>query len=164
MGTRQIEVLHADKRALDKVLTQRQGELDELHSRLKASMVRYWRRRSKGAAAQDLQMFATGTWQGCMEHEHSRSKAVGLPRGVRQRRYTVPRLQDKIVALTDAGTEADARAHVAQAAANRAELQRSRLEQVSISYVRHRCMHKCSAVVGMARRGVQVSLGQCGQR
>jgi len=33
------------------------------------------------------------------------------------------------VALTDAGTEADARAHVAQAAANRAELSRSRLEQ-----------------------------------
>lgn len=39
-------------------------------------------------------------------------------------------LQDKIVALTDVGTEADARAHVAQAAANRAELQHSRLEQV----------------------------------
>lgn len=38
-------------------------------------------------------------------------------------------LQDKIVALTDAGTEADARAHVAQAAANRSELGRSRLEQ-----------------------------------
>ncbi len=33
------------------------------------------------------------------------------------------------MALTDAGTEADARAHVAQAAANRAELSRSRLEQ-----------------------------------
>lgn len=36
----QIESLHADKRALDKVLAQRQSELDELHSRLKASMVR----------------------------------------------------------------------------------------------------------------------------
>jgi hypothetical protein len=44
----------------------------------------------------------------------------------------LPWLQDKIVALTDAGTEADARAHVAQAAANRAELQRSRLEQVAV--------------------------------
>jgi hypothetical protein len=76
-------VLHADKRALDKVLTQRQGELDELHSRLKASMVRGRRhrtcmylslilgkasmgcdrrRRSTGDAAPDLQMFATDTW------------------------------------------------------------------------------------------------------
>ena len=34
--------------------------------------------------------------------------------------------------LTDQTTELDARAHVAQAAANRAELGRSRLEQVSL--------------------------------
>lgn len=62
--TRQIEVLHADKRALDKVLTQRQGELDELHSRLKASMVRGRRRRSTGDVASDLNVAVTGSWQG----------------------------------------------------------------------------------------------------
>lgn len=35
----QIEALRADKRGLDKVLEQRQGELSELHERLKGSMV-----------------------------------------------------------------------------------------------------------------------------
>ena len=36
----QIEALHADKRGLDKVLAQRQGELDEMYARMQASMVR----------------------------------------------------------------------------------------------------------------------------
>ncbi len=40
MACVQIEALHADKRGLDKLLAQRQDELDELHARLKASMVR----------------------------------------------------------------------------------------------------------------------------
>lgn len=86
-------------------------------------------------------------------------RRLACHRGVRTSRCVVLSLQDKIVALTDAGTEADARAHVAQAAANRAELQRSRLEQVNI--VQHRYMRECSAVVGMCNaRRAGFKLGQ----
>ncbi len=54
----QIEALHADKRGLDKVLAQRQGDLDELHGRLKASMVSQQHAKPLAAptAMQGLQM------------------------------------------------------------------------------------------------------------
>ena len=41
MGTLQAEALHYDKRSLDKLLQHRQAELDGMHARLQAALVRH---------------------------------------------------------------------------------------------------------------------------
>jgi hypothetical protein len=112
----QIEALHSDKRALAKVLQQRDTELDDVHSRLRQSLVRLCIVLSAcGSLAVEpcvaLCRHAQTVW--CGDSKFLWGWGV----------------QDKVVALSDTNAALDADAHEARAGRSRLQQELAKVQQ-----------------------------------
>lgn len=120
----QVEALHLDKRALSKVLQQRETELEDLHTRLRQTLV--------GAHCAFADMLQPPILHNKCIVLLNRLTHASVLLAEHTCYLTVPAhtfVQDKVVALSDTNAALDADAHEARAACSRLQQDKLKLGQ-----------------------------------